>query len=207
MTERSKEQFVKMPRSLLESEAYHGLGIGGRRVLDFLVLEHLRKGGKKNGELKATYRQLADYGVSGHVNDTITDLERRGLILCNRVYRVATTYTLTWLGLPGGKMPEARWKAYRDPGLHRPVARRSQPKRGNLRAELHAEGAKSASRTACTPPNLRAELHADGPKICEQNCSTYLEETSNQGEQYTRYREGAEPGAVVVELRQAGERR
>ena len=204
MTEKSKEQYVKMLRSLLESDAYRGLGINGRRVLDFLELEHMRKGGKKNGDLKATYRQLTEFGVSGHVNDTITDLERRGLILCNRVYRVATTYTLTWLGLPGGKMPEQRWKTFHDPALH---ADRRRPKRGNLRAELHADRSKSASRIACRTPNLRAELHADGVKICEQNCSTYLEEISNQGEQYTRYREGPEPGAVVVELRPTAEGR
>ena len=39
---RPKEQFVKMPRALLQSDAWRSLGINERRLLDFLMLEQMR---------------------------------------------------------------------------------------------------------------------------------------------------------------------
>ena len=57
------EAFVKLPRTLLESEAWRSLGINARRFLEFLMLEHMRHGGKKNGSLFAPRRQLERFGI------------------------------------------------------------------------------------------------------------------------------------------------
>src|SRR5688572_19535116 len=53
-----QEQFAKMSRDLLRSDAWRSLGINERRVIDFLLIEHMSKGGRENGRLKAPYRQL-----------------------------------------------------------------------------------------------------------------------------------------------------
>lgn len=46
-----QEQFAKMPRTLMESDAWRSLGINERRVVDFLLIEHMSHGGRKNGAL------------------------------------------------------------------------------------------------------------------------------------------------------------
>ena len=58
-------QFIMLPRDLLESDAWRGLGINARRFLDFLMIEHLRHGGKHNGYLLAPQRQLEDRPTPG----------------------------------------------------------------------------------------------------------------------------------------------
>ena len=45
-----KEQFIKLPREVLESEAWRSLGVNGLRVLHFLMIEHMRRGGRQNAE-------------------------------------------------------------------------------------------------------------------------------------------------------------
>ena len=58
--------FVKLPREVLESAAWRGLGINERRLVDFLMIEHMRQGGKRNGFLLAPQRQLYDFGIGEH---------------------------------------------------------------------------------------------------------------------------------------------
>ena len=66
------EQFVKLPRDLLQSAAWRSLGINARRFVDFLMIEHMRQGGKHNGFLLAPRRQLWDFGIGSHfVSDAI----------------------------------------------------------------------------------------------------------------------------------------
>ena len=75
------EAFVKLPRRVLESTAWRGLGINARRVVDFLMLEHLRHGGQHNGGLKAPHRQLVAFGIGArHVAGAIAEAEEAGLI-------------------------------------------------------------------------------------------------------------------------------
>jgi hypothetical protein len=95
--------FVKLPRHLLESPAWRGLSINGRRLVDFLMIEHMRRGGQHNGSLRATYNQLKTFGISNRsrVAQAITEAEAAGIVHCRRGgMRVATTYTLTWLPVP-----------------------------------------------------------------------------------------------------------
>ena len=78
---RHTDQFVKMPRDLLESSAWRTLGINARRLLDFLMLEHMRHGGKRNGYLLAPRRQLEKFGIRpASVSPAIAELRNAGII-------------------------------------------------------------------------------------------------------------------------------
>jgi hypothetical protein len=110
----SKEQFIKLPREVLESEAFGSLGINGFRVLRFLMIEHMRRGGRQNGNLKAPQRQLVAFGIRTHqLTAAILEAEECGLVECHRHgLRVATTYALTWLPLHDGTPASNAWRAY-----------------------------------------------------------------------------------------------
>ena len=93
--------FTWQSRDMLESPAWRALTINGRRFLDRLQIDHLSHAGIENGNLKATYRQLAEYGL--HQSEALEAIEvaialgfvrRTGL----RLPKVATTYRLTWYG-------------------------------------------------------------------------------------------------------------
>lgn len=116
MTAAPSEAFVKLPRDLLESDAWRSLGINALRLLFFLMLEHMRHGGKANGRLQAPRRQLWDFGIAHHfVSAAIEECERVGLVFCSRgVGRAPSLYTLAWLPLANGnKPPDARWRTFR----------------------------------------------------------------------------------------------
>ena len=81
----SGSQFIMLPRELVEGDAWRGLGINARRLLDFLMIEHLRHGGKHNGYLLAPQRQLYEFGIGAHfVTAAIDEVERAGLVTCER---------------------------------------------------------------------------------------------------------------------------
>jgi hypothetical protein len=41
--------FTKSYLDVLESDAWHFLGINARRLIEFLMIENMRHGGKRNG--------------------------------------------------------------------------------------------------------------------------------------------------------------
>jgi hypothetical protein len=100
-----KGGFVMLPRNVLEGDAWRSLGINARRLLDFLMIEHMRHGGKCNGFLLAPQRQLYEFGVGAHfVTAAIDEVERGGLVTCERgVGKRPSYYGLTWL--PPGSPP------------------------------------------------------------------------------------------------------
>lgn len=71
-------------------------------------------GGKANGKLKATDRQLQSFGIGTHyVTAAIKEAEKLGLVDCHRGgMRFATTYTVTWLPLHDGAAASNRWREY-----------------------------------------------------------------------------------------------
>lgn len=123
---KSKEQFVKMPRELLQSSAWRSLGIHDRRFLDYLMLEQMRFAGRQNGNLTAPHRQLVKFGIGGRfIAQTIQGLESRGLIRCARHDAYSpNTYALTWLSCRGAS-PTNDWRRYGGPipVLHEGAAR------------------------------------------------------------------------------------
>jgi hypothetical protein len=113
MTKSSGNQFAKMPRELLESDAWREMGINARRIVDFLLIEHMKHGGRRNGFLLAPRRQLECFGVSArHVSGALDEAENLGFIDCRRGRgRRPSIYTLTWLPLSDGRKPSNRWRA------------------------------------------------------------------------------------------------
>jgi hypothetical protein len=130
------EPWAWLTRELLVSDAWRSLGVNGRRFIDFLLIEHMSRGGKHNGKLKAPFRQLVAFGISSAlVADEVRNAERFGLIESYRGgMRVATTYALGWLPLHDKKAAPNRWRAYRNPKLI-PL---SAPKSKNLHSEVSA---------------------------------------------------------------------
>src|SRR5215472_16136462 len=55
--------FVALPAVLLESLVWGSLGVYERRLIDFLLVEHLRHGRTQNGYLKATFDQLEAHRI------------------------------------------------------------------------------------------------------------------------------------------------
>jgi hypothetical protein len=93
------EAFVKLPRHVLESTGWRSLGVNARRFIDFLMIEHLRQGGQRNGHLKAPHRQLIEFGISGGlVSSAIREAEASGLVGALRLsMRSPTRFRLNWL--------------------------------------------------------------------------------------------------------------
>jgi hypothetical protein len=94
------DAFVKLPRSVLDSEAWRNLRLHARRFIDCLMIEHLRHGGKENGQLKATHRQLIARSISARlIAPAIREACRSGLVRITRPggRHLPTLYELTWL--------------------------------------------------------------------------------------------------------------
>jgi hypothetical protein len=144
------QPWVWLTRDLLSSDAWRSLGINGRRFVDFLLLEHMSKGGKQNGKLKAPYRQLAEFGIGDrYVAEAIREAEEVGLIDCHRGgMRVATTYALAWIPLSDGRNPSNRWRGHCNPDLQplpQPKIRKSAPQReGSAAPQREGRFGKSA---------------------------------------------------------------
>ena len=105
------EPFIMLPRKLLASRAWQALGINGRRFVDFLMIEHMRHGGRQNGFLVAPHRQLEEFGIGARlVSGAIEEAERLGLVDCRRgVGRRPSLFELTWLPPSDGAAPSNRF--------------------------------------------------------------------------------------------------
>jgi hypothetical protein len=113
------QPWVWQSRDLRESDAWRSAGINERRFIDFLLLEHMKHGGRANGQLKAPHRQLEEFGIGArYITDAIEGAEERGLVdVSHRGQRVAATYALTWLPLHDGIPATNRWQTYHNPDL------------------------------------------------------------------------------------------
>ena len=66
---------------LLRSPAWRGQSINCRRLIEFLEIEYMQHNGYENGNLKATYDQLVDFGISRKlIHQSIVEAEERGLV-------------------------------------------------------------------------------------------------------------------------------
>jgi hypothetical protein len=148
------EAFVKLPRSLLESDSWRLLSINARRFLDFLMTEHMRQGGRQNGSLLAPRRQLWDFGISAHfVSGAIEETERAGLVDCKRgVGRRPSQYALTWLPMSDGSAASNRWRLA--------SAKQHSQQTAIMSAEVHSQTMSAVStqnecQTALTKPQIK----------------------------------------------------
>src|SRR5262245_50451303 len=99
--------WVKLSRDVVERMLAARLSLAAVRLLQFLILEHLRHGGKENGLLEAPHRQLVALGISaGLVASAIFELEATGLVRCHRRGpRIPNLFELMWL--PRSSKPAA----------------------------------------------------------------------------------------------------
>lgn len=106
--------WIWLTGELIASDAWASLSINARRVVDFLINEHLSHGGKENGALLAPYRQLQAFGIGArHVGPAINEAERAGIILRRTaVGRAPNTYALTWLPLADGTPALDTWRSF-----------------------------------------------------------------------------------------------
>jgi hypothetical protein len=169
--------YIWLTRELLESDAWRSQSIRTRRLIDFLLLEHLRHAGQRNGRLRAPHRQLYAFGIGGHYAvPEIVQAEELGLIACHRPgMRTATEYRLTWFESHDGQPATNEWRLYRNPDLQPLVPRkiRNLPAKQHARlpAKQHADGA-----------NLPAKQHADGARNLPAKQHALLREDLSQGE-------------------------
>ena len=106
---------------MLRATTWRALSISARRILDGLLLEHLDNGGRENGNIAVTYRQLAAYGVTNDdIHRGLAELQICGFIrVVKQGFRVAgggepSRYAVTWLvtflGTPNAAVPTDDWR-------------------------------------------------------------------------------------------------
>jgi hypothetical protein len=107
------QSWIWITRDILESGAWRSLSINARRFIDFLLIEHMKHGGRKNGQLLAPRRQLEDAGIGSHfVSAAIEETVSRGLVLVKHGRgRRPNIYALTWLPLFDGTVLHRPWSA------------------------------------------------------------------------------------------------
>jgi hypothetical protein len=120
MTRRKTEPFVMLTAALIGSPAWRTMGINVKRLIDFLIEEHLSHGGRENGGLLAPWNQLETRGIGRRfIAQTVEEAVRRGLLDVRKgVGRTPSRYTLTFLPTFIGQVeqpPSDRWREYRDP--------------------------------------------------------------------------------------------
>ena len=108
------EPFIWLTHELLSSDAWKGLSVNGRRLIDFLLIEHMNHAGTSNGNLMATFKQLVQFGFSRRkIGDAIEEAEKLGLIRCKRGWkRRPSTYRLTFYPDRDRSPPTNEWKKY-----------------------------------------------------------------------------------------------
>jgi hypothetical protein len=104
------KQFIQLPSDLLTSPALMVLNIRERRCLDRMLIEHARHGGRENGRLPVTHRDLGGHGVhSRRVAVCLQVIEALGLVVCtqrgrggNRDFRRPSFWRITFLTTVAG---------------------------------------------------------------------------------------------------------
>src|SRR4051794_28288006 len=98
------QPFIQPWRELYCSDAWRSQSINCRRLIDFLIVEHMNHGGCENGRLVAPWAQLRANGIGQRfIAETIREAEELRLIDVKRgLYRGAarnhpTRFRLTFL--------------------------------------------------------------------------------------------------------------
>ena len=112
---------------LICSPAWRSLSINARRLIDFLLKEHMAHGGAENGNLAAPYAQLVTWGIGRRlIAEAIEECEIRGLISVRRgsrkgvKFHETSRFRITFLPTrekePGGFTiaipPGDEWRGY-----------------------------------------------------------------------------------------------
>jgi hypothetical protein len=97
------QAWVWQTRDMLRSAKWQGLGINARRLIDFLMIENMNHGGKKNGFLLAPRDQLVTFGIGyRHITHAVEQADASGFVAVKiGKGRRPSTFTLTWLPVAG----------------------------------------------------------------------------------------------------------
>jgi hypothetical protein len=93
------QPWIWITREALRSPAWRKLGINARRLIDFLLIEHMNHGGKENGFLLAPRDQLQAFGIGRRlITGAIEEALAAKLIdVKPGIGRRPSTFTLRWL--------------------------------------------------------------------------------------------------------------
>jgi hypothetical protein len=93
------QPWIWITQDVLCSPAWQNLGINARRLIDFLMIEHMSHGGKHNGYLLAPREQLETFGIGRRlITGAIKEARTAGLIEVKPgVGRRPSTFALRWL--------------------------------------------------------------------------------------------------------------
>ena len=113
------EAWAWLPAELIRSPAWRLRSINCVRFIDFLLVEHMQHAGTENGNLKATFRQLEEWGLSGNlIASAIREAEFAGLVKTVQKggwippgVLKPSTYRLTFYSDGDGTPKTNRWKA------------------------------------------------------------------------------------------------
>lgn len=132
------EPWVWLTRELLHSPAWCSMSINCRKLVDFLMCDHMNHAGLENGDLMATYDQLVSYGLTrSQISPAIREAEYLRLIRVERGGRRAgtnqpSTYEMTFLPVmrPSPREPTNDWRKTTEADVKRfrELERRRQPK-------------------------------------------------------------------------------
>lgn len=129
------DNYVTHYRALLESSAFRALSFAARRVLDRLEVEHLRHGGRENGQLICTYTDFEQWGVRrGSIPGAIRELVALGFLevvsqgrRSSAQFRAPHVYRLTHVH--GNLKPTDEWEKIGSDEEAREVIRAANPRR------------------------------------------------------------------------------
>lgn len=93
------QPWVWITRDVMRSEAWRSMSVNARRLIDFLMIEHMNHGGRRNGYLLAPRDQLEKFGIGRRlITAAIEEVRTARLIAVKRgTGRRPSTFTLTWL--------------------------------------------------------------------------------------------------------------
>ncbi len=161
------EPFVWLTRELVSSPAWRSRSINCARLIDFLMVEHMNHAGTENGNLKATYDQLAAWGLTrSEICPAIEEAGFLGLVRSMRGGRWAGTnqpsiYRLTFLADREDNPATNDWKGKTTEAIE--TWRKDRTQRNRARRERRQKQIPSAtSRTTVVRlSELRARQEGD----------------------------------------------
>jgi hypothetical protein len=118
------KRWIWLTDELIDSDAFCSLSVNAFRFIRALMSQHMKRGGRGNGHLIATRRQLQKAGISARcVSDAIEQAKSLGLVDLKRgIGRRPSTYALTWLPLADGTPASDRWRTPEPPSKRRAQA-------------------------------------------------------------------------------------
>lgn len=146
---------------LLSSPAFISLTINGHRAFFRIVVEYLRQGRMKNGNLIVTHADFVRAGVShNYVADAIDELEYKGLIKVTRGRSAEGTphpnrFRLTYLGDDEGCPWTNEWR-----GCTQEHAERWLQVRGQMKAKRR-RGVEKKRKSPLPKPGMSRSLNSE----------------------------------------------